>query len=195
MAENIQINGLKEIELMLSNVKNGAETALMRAINRGVDKGVGIAAKQVSEELNVTQKVVKKSIRTRKASRSSLSGKITSYGEPIPLVSKDSINFGGTKSGRGWGFTIKRSGQGRGGGGRKYFKNAFIMNFSSGGRRIFTRKSSAAGGSKSSGLKALYTSRIPDILDNPERYKKTIDEANAVIATTLEQQIKYLLSK
>lgn len=88
--QTIQITADKAVERakkLLSDVPGGAETALMRAINRATQSGKAQAVREVRARYTVKAGDIRKTLTTTKATRTSLEAEIVSRGSPLGLAS------------------------------------------------------------------------------------------------------------
>src|SRR6056297_1550293 len=100
----------------LRDVKNGARTAIMRAINRSLTGIKTDMAWETTKVLNLKQKRVKKDIKVYKASKTDLSGQVSSSGDSLNL-----IQYGAKQRKKGVSVKVLKSG------GRKTIPGAFIF--------------------------------------------------------------------
>lgn len=190
MAARVEIRGLKEVRSMLSGINRGADIALSRSINRALTTGRKVASQEIRKELNVKAADAKNQIQIYKANPSKPTGWIEAKGKPLAFSTSKWLRFSGKKVKKGYAFTIKK------GRGRKKFKNAFEMRFKSGHIGIFVRTGSGAGaGKRTAGLKELYTTRIPDVLENEDVNKRVRDAMADQMEKELTRQAQFLIEK
>ncbi len=187
----VEINqsSLASVKMLLSGIKGGAETAVIRSINKGVASAQTEASKEIRKELNTTAAAVKKTFRLKKAYAGSLSGRLTSRSKPLSFYDRDKnkLRFSGRKLAMGYGFTIKK------GRGRKKFRGAFYAKMKgSNYQAIWIRTGNRTSSGKEE-IKPLYTSRISDILSNENRMQPVQRKAGERMKNELDRQIKLLL--
>lgn len=185
MADVIKIKGIRDVEALLKGVSGGAAPAMVRSINRALVSARKQASKEIRKDLNVKSGEAKDSFKLIRASKTNVTGKLESTGRPLSFVGKGALRFGGTLTQKGFGFTIKK------GKGRKRFPGAFILAVRSKGKsddrreRMFIRTDK--------GLKALYTTRVPDALENKEAMQPVLKYAEDQLQKNLAHEMDRLL--
>lgn len=130
MSVSVQIKAdTKEVKRMLKNLKGGANKVLVRSLNRTLTSVNSTAAKSISKDLRVTQKVVKKGLKVYKANYRFKRASVNASGYRIPI-----IDLGAKKLKKGT-ITYK----GRFGGRVKAPTGSFLATMSSGHRGVFKR--------------------------------------------------------
>jgi len=175
----------REVKKLIKSLnKDQRQTALVRSINRALGGIQTDTNKSVRKELNVTTRTVKETFKLKKANKGDISASLKSTGKPINFYDKKTgkLNFSGRQTKKGMAFTIKK------GRGRQKFKSAFVATMPTGFRGVFVRK---IGQRK---IKALHTTRVPDILDNQETIDKVLENAGERFIKNLNQQVEYLLN-
>lgn len=104
----IEINKgqLMQIQLMLSNIKNGAPRAISSAINKTLPNIKTQAAKEIGAILNLSSERIKKDFSIKKSSWSDLSGEVKATGAPVGLA-----HFGPVDSRFGVWVKVKKRGK------------------------------------------------------------------------------------
>ena len=105
---------ISDVKSMLSGIKDGAATAIMRAINQGLSTGKTQGAKEVGQIYTLKSSRIKKDFDMRKATKAELSGSVWATGEPVGL-----LNFSANKVNAGYSVKVLKSG------GRSVLKHAF----------------------------------------------------------------------
>lgn len=85
----IKITADKAVERtkkLLSEVPGGVETALMRALNRAAQSGKAQAVREVRARYTARAGDIRKTLKTRKATRTHLDAEIVSRGSPLNLA-------------------------------------------------------------------------------------------------------------
>ena len=82
---NFDKNKMAQVQAALSGVKNGAERAMSRAINRAVAFGKTRSSKLIRQEYTINAGAVKRATGTTKASAGRLTGVISFTGRPKQL--------------------------------------------------------------------------------------------------------------
>lgn len=100
----------------LRNIGGGAETAIMRSVNKALTGVKTDMARETAKELNLPQKRIKKDIKVSKANKTTLAGKVTSEGRPVNL-----FQFKAKQNKKGVSVKVLKSG------GRKTIRGAFIF--------------------------------------------------------------------
>lgn len=77
---------MERAQKLLSEVPSGAETALMRALNRAAQSGKSQAVKEVRARYTVKAGDIRKTLTTTKATRTNLEAEIVSRGSPLSLA-------------------------------------------------------------------------------------------------------------
>ncbi|MFZ7126409.1 MAG: hypothetical protein ACOWWM_09690 [Desulfobacterales bacterium] len=200
MAIEVKISGLREIDLMLSGVRDGSHTVLRRAINKtltGVRTDMTDAA---AEELNLTKTVIRKEIKMRKASFTSLAASTWRAGRPVPLA-----KFRQTRAVKA-GVSVKVKKTSR----RVIVRHAFMATMKSGHVGVFWRKSDRVGTGNTNvatpafaGLPERYRlpireltgPRVEDILARPEVISDLEKKAAARALKNVDHELKFMLSQ
>lgn len=76
---------VERAERLLSGVKGGATTALVRALNRASESGRTAAVRETTTRYTIKAKDIRPSIKLEKASKTNLTAGISSKGPRIPL--------------------------------------------------------------------------------------------------------------
>jgi hypothetical protein len=114
-----------EVQRMLGRLhKDVAEQAMARAINRTLDQGKTRMQRAIVAEFNVKPRVVRESLRVKRASRAAGLYAISGFLESPSKRgrSRNLIHFGAVQTKRGVTVKVKRSGS------RKLIPGAFIIN-------------------------------------------------------------------
>lgn len=157
---NFSQEELEAIEKVLSNIKNGTENVMSKAINTTLSSSKKILKDEVTKKYFVTKKDVEKTLSLSKSSSANMTGKISSKGNVLELSH----------------FKIQQSGKGVSAGvskdkGFKLREGTFIRNvanFTGKGKksdtdfkdRVFIRKKD------SRGIKTAYGASVPGLLSN-----------------------------
>ena len=86
--QRIEINQaqLQEVRNLLANVRNGAETAMSRSYNAGVDSAVTITASRINEKITLNKNTIKSFITKIKARTYKLGAAMIIKSNKIPLI-------------------------------------------------------------------------------------------------------------
>lgn len=114
MKIEIDKSDLQSARALLSGIKGGANTAIYRAVNRGVSFAQTQAVKAIGQDLNLKAARIKSDFTMRKAKKGDLSGAVTATGQPVGL-----LQFGANKVKKGYSVKVKRKGK------RTLLKHAF----------------------------------------------------------------------
>lgn len=179
---------LKEIEKMLGEMQNRAPTVLKNAINRTTANVRKNMAAEVTKEYNIKIMDVRKTLDTKKATRSSLTAEVRSRsgvialskfkvtpnrvvtyrnGNPSPKVYKAAVKRGNTKT---------------------LSPNSFIAVMKSGHKGVFERASIS-----SLPIKQLYGPSVPQMVSNEKVIAKIQREANETLRKRIDAEVNYLL--
>lgn len=202
----IEINKdqLAQVEALLSGIKGGISTALMRALNKTVTGCVTDTAKAVYSEVNLTQSRIKKDIGSKKATKLILSASVYSKGKKIEL-----IEFGARQVKQGVSFQVKRSG------GRSTMHYGFIgTGESTGKKHVMRREGAMVGKGKPIGVpragylwtfpgrwadryradtRIKYGPSVPDIMGKSEIFKDIEAKATARLTANIDHEAEYLI--
>ncbi len=85
MSIEFETQGMEEAKVLLSNYPKRLRIATAHAVNRTIGHIKKEISKTVRKEYLVRAKEIKKTLNVRRASRSRLTGEISSVGRPIPL--------------------------------------------------------------------------------------------------------------
>lgn len=208
----IEINYSKadmaSVSFALRNIRGGAQTAIMRSVNKALTGVKTDMARETAKELALTQKRIKKDITVTKANKATLSGVVTTEGRPVNLE-----QFKARQNKKGVSVKILKSKP------RQTIKGAFIFLGKAGkksgqNRLVGWRDKDAEGGEhigtrkKRPGVaygampkqyrlpvEALYGPRIQDVTGKPEIIKKIEDKAGVRLEKELSRQTQLLLDK
>ncbi len=118
MEIKIDESQLRDVQSMLTGIKNGYPKVLTRAVNKTLTGVRTDAKKEIAKDLNLTQKRIGEDFKIRKMSFSRLTGQIDSVGKPVGLAS-----FTGTKQkAKGVSVKVKKTGK------RSIIKHTFLAN-------------------------------------------------------------------
>jgi len=207
---SVEVRGIPEVKAMLSNIKNGANKAICRALNETV-KGVKTdSAKKITEKFNVAQKTVKRDFKSHNATYSNLSAKVEAKGKPVPLGK--TLRTGQKAAGAT--VIVKKGSE------RKTIFHAFKATMRSGHKGIFTRDYTQKKGYKKSTRKLqkkgfyahlpgektgfagvnyrlpiqeLFTSRVPDVFGNVEVMKPVLKKASERLEKNMSHEADWVL--
>jgi len=196
----------KRVSRAIKNILKENPKWLVPAINdtvRGLRTDIGSDKTGVRKELNVTKKVVNKSISLKLAKARVLNGVVTVVGEPIPAYNKDKGWAGGTAK-PGMNFQGRRTNRPRAKSkvtgkpmkgkaykysfmfkkdkGRKIFPGAFPAKMKSGHVGIFIREDRK--------LKEIFSSNVAEVLGNEDISKLVLLSGSVRMTKNVEKQIK-----
>ncbi len=196
----IEQSDVREVKRALSGIRKGTDKALKNAVNRTLTKTKKFMADETTTVLNVKKSRVRKSLQTRRASPTTLSGSVRSTGKPLNL-----IEFGAREKKSGVSVKIWRNQ------GRETIKHAFIFTADHGKRLVAWRKDTKGhvGSAKKKDwmaygalpkkyrlpIEALTGPRIQDIMDRRDVITKIEDKAGIQIKKELDHQVEQLLRK
>jgi hypothetical protein len=190
---------MRDIEEMFKDFPGGAIKATCRAINRSLETGKTLAAKEIGMRLNVTQTRIKQDIKLSNAYSNKPVGRIDSTGMPVSLTT-----FTGTKPTlKGVSVNVLTTTP------RTIIKHAF-MNLSNNAMQVFWRVYKPAARRPKNPLikygnnlpdKYRYEieirkgPRIQDIYARPEVYGAVLAKVNTYMMERLDHEANYLLSQ
>lgn len=183
MAYTIKLNQeqVDKVHFMLRDIKNGVETAQVRAINKGVDKAVSLSAKGISDKVTLTQKRIKENIKKAKASRYQIGGSVVISSRRIPFIDyKHSVLKRG-----GINVKVFRDQP------AVHFRSVFIATMPSGHRGIFQRRGKAR-----LPIVEMMGPFLSSVYSNTPGLAEQVEgESAGVVIAELDRQIQYLLEK
>lgn len=118
----------KEVERAFREAPKTAEKALIRTLNRTIDKVRVAASRTVRETYNIKAGDLNKSVKVSKAGPSKFETILNIFGKPVGLIA-----FGARQTAKGVTYKILK------GGGRDRLTHAFIATMKSGHRGVFER--------------------------------------------------------
>ena len=198
---NIELNKeqMADIEAMFKDFPGGAIKATCRAINRSLETGKTLAAKEIGMRLNVTQTRIKQDMKLSKAYFANPVGRIDSVGKPVSLTT-----FTGTRPTlKGVSVNVLTTTP------RTVLKHAFI-NYANNALQVFWRLYKPAVRKPKNPLikygnnlpdKYRYEieirkgPRIQDIYARPEVYGAVLAKVNTYMMERLDHEANYLLSQ
>lgn len=166
----------------LYHIKNGANKAISRALNRAADSGKAEAVKRITANYTVKSGSVRNKIEIKKSSEATLRAAVLSKGRPIPL-SNFKTNPSNPPKKRP---KVLRAGVLKGG--LKPIKGAFLARSKSGKALVFQRIGKAR-----YPLKALYGPSLPSMLGTEKVSQFVEDRAKEVFDNRLGHEINRLL--
>lgn len=199
----VEVKGIPEVKAMLSNIKNGANKAIARSLNKTV-KGVKTdSAKEIVDKFNVTQATVKRDFKTYNATYSNLSAKVEAKGKPVPLGK----TLRASQTAKGVTVIVKKSRA------RKLIPHAFKSTVGKGGHkgifvREYTQKKGYVPSSRPRQKKGYYahlpgkyrfkieekfTSRIPDVFGNDEVMNPVLKKASERLEKNMSHEADFVL--
>lgn len=194
--QSIEVTGIEDVEKRLGKMKSKAPSVVSRAINRAVTNAKKNMAKETSGKYYISSGDVRNTIKTTKASTSSLKAAVISSGTGIAL-SKFKVNPGTIVKQKGRKISARmpkvyRAGVERAGGVKPLDGDpkAFIAIMKSGHKGVFERE-----GDESLPIKQLYGPSVPQMIKNEEIMKKINDEANETLQKRIEAEINNILRK
>ena len=194
--QSIEVTGIEDVEKRLGKMKSKAPSVVSRAINRAVTNAKKNMAKETSGKYYISSGDVRNTIKTTKASTSSLKAAVISSGTGIAL-SKFKVNPGTVVKQKGRKISARmpkayRAGVERAGGAKPLDGDpkAFIAIMKSGHKGVFERE-----GDESLPIKQLYGPSVPQMIKNEEIMKKINDEANETLQKRIEAEINNILRK
>lgn len=190
---------MTDIEAMFKDFPGGAIKATCRAINRSLETGKTLAAKEIGMRLNVTQTRIKQDMKLSKAYFSNPVGRIDSIGNPVSLTT-----FIGTRpTAKGVSVNVLTTTP------RTVLKHAF-MNLSNNAMQVFWRVYKPAARKPVNPMikygnnlpdKYRYEieirkgPRIQDIYARPDVYGAVLAKVNTYFMERLDHEANYLLSQ
>jgi hypothetical protein len=195
MSITLSTSDMIKLNLLLSEIKNGAKTATYRAINKTLSGVQTDAVQEVYDELNLTKTRIRKDFTVKKAFLSNPSGHVKASGKPVGLSS-----FSGTRqTQKGVSVKVKRV--------RKVLKHAFVAEAKN-ALNVWWR---AYSGARSKKMPALQYARLPrfmrfpiirltgprieDILAHENVMKVVMKKAGDRYLKNIDHEASYLLSK
>lgn len=194
----IQINEqqMQGVQALLRDIRNGAEKAMITAINKTATTTKVQIKKRVGEYLNLKAARIDEDLTIDKATSGNISGKVRAKGEPIGL-----INFAGSQLKAGVKVKVLRAGS------QKLIKHAF-RSTKSGKEHLFWRKWTGTRKPVKTNFKygrlpkkfrlpmeRLSGPRIEDILAKPEIIDPIQDEAGDLLANNLDAAVVEILRR
>lgn len=196
---------LSDLRLVLSGIKNGFPAVVTRAINKTLTGVITDAAKEITQDLNLTQTRVKKDMWAVKASYQKLTGAVYAMGKPVNLAAFLNTTY---SLSRGLGVKVKKSDQ------KVFLKHAFIVNVPTkngdSSKIAVQRQYHITGGTKPFKpsvpyarlpkekrfpLDTLTGPRIEDEFAKPNVLKRVQDGADARFVANLKSELNYELIK
>jgi len=184
---SIRINeaDLISVRNMLDGIKGAGDRVFARSLNKTLTGVKTDASTEVRKELNATKKVVDETFKIEKAFSGKMSASIHSTGRPLPL-----IGFVGTKKTKlGVSVLIKK------GRTRTVIPKTFIATMKSGHKGVFWRQKVGGKMVKRLPISELFTSRVPDILENEPVMEEVLKKADNRLHANIEHELNYELSK
>lgn len=188
---------LAKVEWMLTGIKDGSATVLMRSINRTLTGAKTDLDRATRKILNIKSARVKKDMYTKPASAGRLSGRVGSCGRPVGLT-----QFTGTRQTKtGVSVSVRKDTR------RKVIPRAFIADGRNNNTHVFWRKwHEVKRPSKNlvyaklprkyrHPLKSLYGPRIQDIQSQPEVTGPVQEQATVRLKKRIDHELTYLLRK
>ena len=205
MEIQIDESQLRDVQTMMTGIKNGYPKVLTRAVNKTLTGVRTDAVGEIYKDLNLTKTRIRKDFKIKKMTWSYLTARIISKGAPVGLAA-----FTGTRqTKKGVSVKVKRSGK------RSILKHAFIADaektatFGSITRtHVFWRKYSGPRSKPRVGfsygalprkyrlpVERLIGPRIQDIFDEPKVMKPVMKMADDRLAVNLQRELNFELSK
>ena len=211
MEIQIDENQLRDVQTMMTGIKDGYPKVVSRAVNKTLTGVRTDAVGEISKKLNLTKTRIRKDFEIKKATRVYLFGRIVSKGVPVGLAA-----FTGTKQrAKGVSVKVKKSGK------RTILKHTFLADVTKArsfgtytntlvfyrlyeGTRapfrsnfrygVLPRKYRFPKDPKNS-LEAKTGPRIQDIYDEPEVMKPVMKMADDRLTVNLQRELNFELSK
>ncbi|KKN52428.1 hypothetical protein LCGC14_0612820 [marine sediment metagenome] len=205
MEISIDQTQMRDVQAMLSGIKNGYPKVLSRSVNKTVTGVRTDAVNEIYKNLNLTKTRIRKDFKIKKMTWAYLTARIVSKGAPVGLAA-----FAGTRqTKKGVSVKVKRAGK------RSILKHAFIADakkaavFGSKTRtHVFWRKYKGPRSKPKAGfsygalprtyrlpVERLVGPRIQDILDEPKVMKPVMKMADDRLAVNLQRELNFELSK
>lgn len=107
----VKIDGLDEVRLLLSGIKNGTPKAMTLAGNRAIESTVTKASKIITTVVNLRSKVVKAGFNTKRFNYSNPNGYFLTKNKAVPGIDKDDgkFNFGFRKLKKGYSMKVLKA--------------------------------------------------------------------------------------
>jgi hypothetical protein len=179
MLVEVHESGLKELESMLSGIKNGAVKALVNGINQTV-KTMSVQIKaRIANDVNLTAARIGQDIRTGTANYQEPSSYVKVIGKPVGL-----INFGAKATKKGVSVKVKKRGS------SFIVSNAFIAK-----GNVWRR---AIQGGKRVGrlpIERMTGPRVADIFAKPEIYETMQIQSAKLLQDNIDKQAEDILRR
>lgn len=189
-------------KLMKSMGQRAANRALSRAINRTLGVQSGGMRKLISDEIrseaNLTRSFLYRqrfggrwgttdTFSVKRATVASPTGSITTRGPNIPIIEYSNQRGARQRFAKKIYVKVQKSR------GRHRLSHAFIPKLRSGHRGIFVRKNPNAKGAEGRKIKQIFSSRVPDVMSNPNVINDILPQAADRFQRELTHQIDYIL--
>ncbi|MDF1577677.1 MAG: flagellar basal body-associated FliL family protein [Desulfobulbales bacterium] len=200
MKITINESDLADFHFLLSGIESGADKALSRALNKGVD-GVGPEIKTIVQSThNIKSTTITGQIRKQKASPQHLRAKVTvgqgAYGRGKGTAI---IDFAAGRATRRSGYRVKLKKNK----GIVTLANAFVATMKSGHKGVFVRvgytnlysRENGSPSARKEAIKEVFSTSTVDALKNPGNYATLRAKVIARINNELARQTDLLLSR
>ena len=199
MEIQIDESQLRDVQTMMTGIKDGYPKVLTRAVNKTLTGVRTDATGEISKELNLTKTRIRKDFKITKMTWTKLKAKIDSTGKPLGLA-----DFTGTKPrAKGVSVKVKKTGT------RSIIAHAFMTKGRGGVKDIVGRRKYKGDRVKKRigfayaalPLKYRYDvewltgPRIQDIFDEPKVMKPVMKMADDRLAVNLQRELNRELSK
>ena len=179
-------DGMEKALEAVKGIKDGANTAMARALNRTIHKMRTESIKAVRAELPLKAGEIRETMGIKQASKHSLEAWLSSRGPELPLIRFRPIPQEAQNPGPPGGVSvITRKSQGR-----QQIAGSFVANMKSGHKGVFKR-----GGKSRLPIFEEFGPAIPDILNEEPTHTDIERTADAQLRKRLTHEIEYLLSK
>ena len=203
MQVELKTIGFKEVERILGDMHKKAPSVLFNVINRVTSNIRKNLSKKVLKRYGIKSAEVKKTVKTKRASKSNPSAYVSSSGEALPLIkfkvkptdviSQKLIKIKDRKSVKGKVLKSQKL---------KVIRHAFVQKMPSGHIGVFRRKLISENLKKMAGNSAikktiheLHGPSVPQMVANEEVMKRILTEATETYNKRLEHEIKRILGK
>ena len=176
---------VRRVTSMLADVKNGANKAMVTAINDTIKTTRVQAKKALGQKLNLKASRINQNLKEEKANYSNIYGRFYSQGEPVGLVS-----FGATQK-SSWAGTKVRVYKSSP---REVIKHAFITTAKR-AINVFWRAKDGGKRVPRYPLEIRKGPRIEDVLAKPEIYNPLNEQASVLLAKNLDKKIADILRR
>jgi len=184
----LDAKSVEDTRKLLFGIRNGAEKAILRSLNRTADGARTIAVREIGSTVTAPQKRIRENTKVRKANLGQLQASLGLFGPPIPAV-----DFQHRSTARGTYLKIYKSGS------SQLFRHVFKATMPTGHTGLFERalpsvRKSKKAWSKNLPLREKFGPDVSSLFENTTGIRDKVENVSAErLLKELEQQTDYLL--